>query len=103
MEAVQKGRISRSKRKNKPRTISGRITIFARYVEPKLAKAIHDVTKDDLIALGEAKGKTAQARANRPGRTEGVFGWAASLRDKEVGLAVDHARGLSDLRFPETP
>ena len=105
MEAVRQGRSSRAKRRNKPRTVADKIAIFSRDIEPQLGKKIiYDVTEGDLIALVEKKGKTAQVRANRPAAELKVFfGWAASLRGKEVDLAVDPARRLGDLRFPETP
>ncbi|MEV4933987.1 integrase arm-type DNA-binding domain-containing protein [Sphingobium sp. LMA1-1-1.1] len=105
MNAVREGRASRSKRKNKPRTIADKIAIFSRDVEPKLGKKIiYDVTEDDLIALVEKKGKAAKVRANRlAAELKVFFGWTASLRGKEVGLEVDPARRLGDLRFPETP
>lgn len=105
MEAVQEGRASRAKRKNKPRTISDKLKIYRCDIEPKLAsRSIYDVTEADLIKLVTAKGKTAKVRANRLAAELNVFfGWAASLRGLEVGLADNPARRLGDLRYPESP
>jgi integrase len=105
MEAVREGRSSRAKRPNKPRTVADKQDIYRRDIAPKLArKIIYDVTETDLIKLVEAKGKNARVRANRLAAELRVFfGWTASLRGLEVGLEVDPARRLGDLRFPETP
>ncbi|WP_397586846.1 tyrosine-type recombinase/integrase [Sphingobium fuliginis] len=105
MEAVQQGRASRAKRRNKPRTISDKKTMFQRDIEPSLgSKIIYDVSETELISLVERKGKTAPVRANRVAAELKVFfGWAASLRGREVGLEHDPARRLGDLRFVETP
>ncbi|WP_156518581.1 hypothetical protein [Sphingobium sp. EP60837] len=85
--------------------MSDKIAIFSRDVEPNLGnKIIYEVTEDDLISLVEKKWKTAQVRASRlAAELKVFFGWAASLRGKEVSLTVDPARRLGDLRFPETP
>lgn len=105
MEAVQQGRASRAKRRNKPRTISDKKTMFQRDIEPSLgSKIIYNVSETELISLVERKGKTAPVRANRVAAELKVFfGWAASLRGREVGLEHDPARRLGDLRFVETP
>jgi integrase len=105
MEAVLEGRSSRAKRPNKPRTVGDKQEIYRRDIAPKLGrKIIYDVTEVDLIKLVEAKGKTARVRANRlAAELKVFFGWTASLRGLEVGLEVDPARRLGDLRFPETP
>lgn len=104
MEAVRDGRSSRAKRPNKPRTISDKLEIFQRDIEPKLGSMnIYEVTEGDLIRLVEAKGKSAKVRANRlAAELKVFFGWAASLRGLEVGLETDPSRRLGDLRFPET-
>jgi integrase len=105
MEAVREGRSSRAKRPNKPRTVSDKAEIYRRDIAPKLAsKSIYDVTEADLIKLVEAKGKKARVRANRlAAELKVFFGWTASLRGLAVGLEIDPARRLGDLRFPETP
>lgn len=105
MEAVREGRSSRAKRPNKPRTVADKLDIYRRDIAPKLGrKIIYDITETDLIKLVEAKGKTARVRANRlAAELKVFFGWTASLRGLEVGLEVDPARRLGDLRFPETP
>lgn len=105
MEAVEQGRSSRAKRKNKPRTISDKLGIFQRDVAPMLGnKIIYEVSEDDLIGLVERKGKIAPVRANRlAAELKVFFGWAASLRGRVVGLEHDPARRLGDLRFIETP
>jgi integrase len=105
MEAVREGRSSRAKRPNKPRTVSDKQEIYRRDIAPKLGrKSIYDVTEADLIKLVEAKGKKARVRANRlAAELKVFFGWTASLRGLAVGLEVDPARRLGDLRFPETP
>lgn len=104
MIAVQEGRSSRAKRPNKPRTISDKLEIYKRDIAPKLRKrSVYAVTEDDLIALVQNKGKQAKVRANRlAAELKVFFGWAASLRGKEVGLDIDPSRRLGDLRFPET-
>ena len=105
MQAVQEGRASRAKRKNKPRTISDKLEVYERDIAPSLArKIIYEVMEADLIKLVEKKGKTAKVRANRlAAELKVFFGWAASLRGLEVGLESDPSRRLGDLRFPETP
>jgi integrase len=105
MEAVRDGRSSRAKRPNKPRTVSDKQEIYERDIAPKLArKSIYAVAEADLIKLVEAKGKTARVRANRlAAELKVFFGWCASLRGLAVGLEIDPARRLGDLRFPETP
>ena len=105
MEAVREGRSSRAKRINKPRTVADKQDIYRRDIAPKLGrKIIYEVTEADLIKLVEAKGKKARVRANRlAAELKVFFGWTASLRGLEVGLEVDPARRLGDLRFPETP
>jgi integrase len=105
MEAVREGRSSRAKRRNKPRTIADKQDIYRRDIAPRLGrKIIYDVTEVDLIKLVEAKGKKAKVRANRlAAELKVFFGWTASLRGLEVGLEVDPARRLGDLRFPEAP
>ena len=82
MTAVNEGRASRAKRKNKPRTISEKQEIFDRDVPTKLKnKSIYDVTEKDLIDIVSRKGKTAKVRANRlAAELKVFFGWAASLR-----------------------
>lgn len=105
MEAVREGRASRAKRKNKPRTIADKFEIYNRDIAPKLAqKSIYEVTERDLINLVTSKGKWAKVRANRlAAELKVFFGWAASLRGLEIGLEIDPARRLGDLKFPETP
>ncbi len=105
MEAVREGRSSRAKRPNKPRTVQDKQDVYRRDIAPKLGrKIIYDVTEVDLIRLVETKGKIARVRANRlAAELKVFFGWTASLRGLEVGLEVDPARRLGDLRFPETP
>jgi integrase len=105
MAAAREGRSSRAKTPNKPRTIQAKLEIFHRDIEPELGrKNIYQVTEADLVRLVLEKGKTARIRANRLGAELKVFfGWAASLRGMEVGLEVDPARRLADLKFPETP
>jgi integrase len=105
MVAAREGRSSRAKTPNKPRTIQAKLEIFHRDIEPELGrKNIYQVTEADLVRLVLEKGKTARIRANRLGAELKVFfGWAASLRGMEVGLEVDPARRLADLKFPETP
>lgn len=105
MTAVREGRSSRAKRPNKPRTIKDKLEIYHRDIAPRLAnRSIYAVTETDLIRLVETKGKVAKVRANRlAAELKVFFGWAASLRGLEVGLAIDPARRLGDLRFPESP
>ena len=105
MEAVKEGRASRAKRQNKPRTINDKLKIYRGDVALKLGrKSVYDVTEDDLIKLITAKGKTAKIRANRLAAELNVFfGWASSLRGREVGLPENPARRLIDLRYPESP
>jgi integrase len=105
MEAVGEGRSSRARRPNKPRTVADKQDIYRRDIAPKLGrKIIYDVTEADLISLVEAKGKKARVRANRlAAELKVFFGWTASLRGLEVGLEVNPARRLGDLRCPETP
>lgn len=88
MIAVREGRASSAKRPNKPRTIADKLAIYRRDIAPKLAsRIIYDVTEDELIDLVEAKRKKAEVRANRVAAELKVFfGWAASLRGREVGL-----------------
>lgn len=105
MTAVREGRASRTKRKNKPRTIADKLEIYNRDIAPKLArKSIYEVTERDLINLITSKGKAAKVRANRlAAELKVFFGWAAGLRGLVVGLEIDPARRLGDLRFPESP
>jgi hypothetical protein len=105
MEAVREGRGSRAKKLNKPRTIRDKMAIYNRDIAPKLAdKLIFDVTEDDLVKLVLAKGRHARTRANRlVGELKVFFGWAASLRGKEIGLRSNPTARLADLRFPQTP
>ncbi|WP_380872099.1 phage integrase [Sphingomonas sp. DBB INV C78] len=105
MQAVREGRSSRAKRINKPRTIAEKIEIFQRDVAPTIGqRVIYDVTETDLVRLVDRKGKTAKVRANRLAvELKVFFGWAASLRGTEVGLEIDPARRLGDLKYPETP
>ena len=103
MIAVREGRASSAKRPNKPRTIADKLAIYRRDIAPKLgSKIIYDVTEDELIDLVEAKGKRAEARANRLAAELKVFlGWAASLRGRKVGLEANVACRFGDLRFAE--
>lgn len=105
MIAVEEGRSSRARRPNKPRTIKDKRKIFMCDIAPKLGRrCIYDVTERDLIRLVQAKGKTAQVRANRlAAELKVFFGWAASLRGLDVGLESDPSKRLNDLRFPEKP
>jgi integrase len=104
MVAVRDGRSSRAKRPNKPRTISDKLEIFRRDIQPKLgARSVYEISETDLIRLVEKKGKRAKVRANRlAAELKVFFGWAASLRGLEVGLETDPSRRLGDLKFPET-
>lgn len=105
MVAVDEGRASRAKRKNKPRTIQDKLDIYRCDIAPALgAKIIHEVTEAELVGVVQAKGKVARIRANRVAAELKVFfGWAASLRGSEIGLESNPAHRLGDLRFPETP
>lgn len=105
MVAVDEGRASRAKRKNRPRTITDKQAIYDRDVPAKLKKrSIYAVTEKDLMNAVIRKGKTAKVRANRlAAELKVFFGWAASLRGLEVGLESDPSRRLADLRFPEPP
>jgi integrase len=90
---------------NKPRTIADKLAIYRCDIAPSLAKkVIYDVTEEDLTKLVLAKGKSARVRANRlAAELKVFFGWAASLRGLEVGLASNPATRLTDLKFPEKP
>ena len=103
MVAVQEGRASRAKKLNKPRTIADKLAIYNCDIAPKLAhKLMFDVTEEDLTKLVLAKGRSARVRANRlAGELKVFFGWAASLRGKEIGLCSNPAARLTDLKFPE--
>lgn len=105
MIAVEEGRGSRAKRINKPRTVLDKRKVYTADIAPTLgSRPIHDVTERDLIALVLNKGKRAKIRANRLATELNIFfGWAASLRGLEVGLASNPAHRLADLRFPEQP
>ncbi|WP_447725867.1 tyrosine-type recombinase/integrase [Sphingomonas koreensis] len=105
MTAVHEGRASRAKRRNKPRTIVDKLKIYDRDVAPKLAtRLILDITEEDLSRLVLAKGRTAPIRANRlAAELKVFFGWASSLRGKEIGLPANPAARLNDLKFPEAP
>jgi integrase len=105
MVAVEEGRGSRAKRRNKPRTVMDKLKIFRSDIAPALGdRPIHDVVERDLIELVLQKGKSARVRANRLATELNIFfGWAASLRGLEVGLAINPAYRLADLRFPEQP
>lgn len=105
MIAVNEGRASRAKRKNRPRTIADKQKIYDRDVPARLKKrSIYAVTEKDLMDVVIRKGKTAKVRANRlAAELKVFFGWASSLRGLEVGLESDPSRRLGDLRFPEPP
>lgn len=105
MVAVREGRASRAKKLNKPRTIADKLAIYNRDIAPTLAtKLIVEVTEDDLTKLVLAKGRTARRRANLlAAELKVFFGWAASLRGTEIGLPVNPAFRLTDLKFPEAP
>lgn len=105
MEAVREGRSSRAKRPNKPRTIQDKLEIYRRDLAPTLReRLIYDVIEVDLVMLVTLKGKVARVRANRlAAELKVFFGWCASLRGTEVGLAADPSCRLGDLRFPEAP
>ena len=103
--AAREGRASRAKRVNKPRTIVDKLKIYRCDIEPKLGKrSIYDVTERDLLKLVNAKGKVAKVRANRlASELKVFFGWASGLRGLEIGLEVNPAKRLADLRYPEPP
>ena len=105
MAAVREGRASRAKKLNKPRTIADKLAIYNCDVGPKLAETcIFDVTEEELVKLVLAKGRSARVRANRlAAELKVFFGWAASLRGKEIGLPANPAARLTDLKFPEAP
>lgn len=105
MVAVHEGRGSRTKMRNKPRTILDKQRIFDLDIAPKLGSTLmSDVTEDDLIRLVLAKGRTAKVRANRlASELKVFFGWASSLRGREIGLPGNPAARLTDLKFPESP
>lgn len=105
MVAVDEGRASRAKRRNKPRTIQDKLDIYRCDIAPTLGQhVIYEVTEAELVALVRAKGKTARVRANRLAAELKVFlGWAASLRGSEISLETNPARRLGELRFPESP
>ncbi len=105
MIAVREGRASRAKKANKPRTVADKLAIYRCDIAPKLAdKLIFDVTEDELTRLVLAKGRTSPVRANRlAGELKVFFGWAASLRGKEINLQTNPAARLTDLKFPESP
>lgn len=105
MIAVREGRASRAKRINKPRTIAEKEEIFRRDIEPIIgSKLMFDVTEDDLTSIVMKTGKRAKILANRiAGELKVFFGWAASLRGKEISLPSNPAARLTDLRFPEKP
>jgi hypothetical protein len=91
MVAVRDGRSSRAKRPKKPRTISDKLEIFRRDIQPKLgARSVYEISETDLIRFVEKKGKRAKVRANRlAAELKVFFGWAASLRGLEVGLETN--------------
>jgi integrase len=105
MAAVREGRASRAKKLNKPRTIADKLAIFNCDIAPKLAETcIFDVTEEELVKLILTKGRSARVRANRlAAELKVFFGWAASLRGKEIGLPSNPAARLTDLKFPEAP
>jgi len=105
MVAVREGRASRAKKLNKPRTIADKLAIYNRDIAPTLAeRLIFEVTEDDLTKLVLAKGRSARRRANLlAAELKVFFGWAASLRGKEIGLPSSPAFRLTDLKFPEAP
>jgi hypothetical protein len=103
--AVREGRASRAKKLNKPRTIADKLAIYNCDIGPKLAETcIFDVTEEELVKLVLAKGRSTRVRANRlAAELKVLFGWAASLRGKEIGLPANPAARLTDLKFPEAP
>lgn len=105
MAAVREGRASRAKKLNKPRTIADKLAIYNCDIAPKLAEnCIFDVTEEELVKLVLAKGRSTRVRANRlAAELKVFFGWAASLRGKEIGLPANPAARLTDLKFPEAP
>ena len=105
IQAAREGRASRAKRVNRPRTIVDKLKIFRCDIEPKLGKkSIYEITEMHLLKLVNAKGKTAKVRANRlASELKVFFGWASGLRGLEVGLELNPAQRLADLRYPEPP
>lgn len=105
MVAVREGRASRARKINKPRTIWDKQQVYDSDIGPVLGhKSIFEVTEDELIRMVLAKGRKAKVRANRVAAELKVFfGWAASLRGREIGLEINPAARLGDLKFPETP
>lgn len=105
MTAVREGRASRAKRINKPGTITEKLAIYTCDIAPKLAKKIiYDIAESDLTKLVLTKGKHSPVRANRLATELKVFfGWASSLRGTEIGLSVNPAARLTDLKFAEAP
>lgn len=103
MIAVREGRASSARRFNKPRTILDKEEIYKRDIAPMLRQRnIHEITERELVILVQNKGRTARVRANRLAAELRVFfGWAASLRGLEVGLAFDPATRLGQIRFSE--
>lgn len=103
--AVREGRGSRAQKINRPRTIAAKLAIYRCDIEPHLArKLIFEVTEDDLARLVLAKGRKSKVRANRlASELKVFFGWAASLRGKEINLPTNPAARLADLKFPEAP
>jgi integrase len=105
MTAVHEGRASRAKRINKARTIADKLAIYAGDIAPKLrGKVIYDLSESDLTKLVIAKGRLSPVRANRlAAELKVFFGWASSLRGTEIGLLVNPAARLTDLKFAEAP
>lgn len=103
MVAVSEGRASRAKRRNRPRTIIAKVEIFRSLIAPTIGdKSIFDVTESDLTKLVVRTGKRAKTLANRLiCELKVFFGWASSLRGTEIGLPINPAARLADLRFPE--
>src|SRR5207249_1759243 len=97
MAAVREGRASRAKKLNKPRTIADKLAIYNCDIAPQLAETcIFDVTEEELVKLVLAKGRSARVRANRlAAELKVFFGWAASLRGKEIGLPANPAARLT--------
>lgn len=105
MEATREGRGSRAKRVNRPRTIADKLKIFRCDIAPRLGKkSIYEITEAHLVKLVNAKGRIAKVRANRlASELKVFFGWASGLRGLEVGLELNPAQRLADLRYPEPP
>jgi hypothetical protein len=105
MEAVREGRASSAKKRNRPRTVTDKLAIFRCDIAPTLSETlVYDVTEEDLAKLVLTKGRRARVRANRlAAELKVFFGWAASLRGKEIGLTANPAVRLTDLKFPEAP